>query len=287
MKNKLLAVGVLSLSLLLTNCKKDDESTIIPQKATHPTDTCLATKEYTVFKSSNDTNYILKEYNPDATISIERNFYNGLDKPSYNIEYEYDDKGRLIQKGPTYYVFDLNGNLVFEGASSISIYMTYDERGNMIERYQQGPSRFSSHAYYTYNNKNQRITERYTPSDTVDRYESQYSYNNKGYVIKREGVSIKNGIPTVTSVVDYEYDSKGNKIKETTSSVNPPSVTSVVTYAYDMYNNLIEETSQYGQSVSVKTYKRKYDSKGNQTYLEIFTNSSSTYYTIYEYTCWE
>ena len=184
-------------------------------------------------------------------------------KVSYTVKNTYDDQGRLssvfnyytdTKAAPlsyTEYSYDEAGNLtvVNLGGTSVSWQYEYDELGRLSKK--ELNKTYDNNTYITqnYNYKNHNGT--YTSGqvsntvlhDSAGDTTTEYSYDNAGNISK---ITIRlNG--TITSEYSYEYDAKGQLVRENINSQAAPSYS---TYKYTF-------TDGYDDSGNL-LYKRKY-----------------------------
>lgn len=193
-----------------------------------------------------------------------------------------------------YKEFNKEGNFVFEDKPSYHggnyrdrSFYKYDERGNCIEQinsnYENGNKyTYSNHYKYIYDEYGNIINENWYSYDRLV-YKYYYKYNDSGYCI--EQLSYKNendSTPTKEnyirdnkgniietkkyssfgdSKIVYEYDNKGNRIKEEYYDKADNEPKRNLLYKYNEEKDIVEEI--HSDNYYTIKYIYKYDSKGN------------------------
>lgn len=142
---------------------------------------------------------------------------------------EYDCLGRVIsetnEKGlTTTYVYDARGNKVSETdpAGNVTLF-EYDNGNHLIKK------TYPTGAYETKKYVNDDMIEE------IDRFgvRTTYTYDASGHMLSKTR-------PALEHTIYYEYDNKGNLVKEIDPEEN------ISTKSYDDYGRLVEETTNTG-----------------------------------------
>ena len=192
--------------------------------------------------------------------------------------YEYDDKGQLIQcisaenKSKTY-EYDSEGHLSWQqDAAGHSIRYTYDAEGHVLTQ-RIDPQGLNITTTMTYDGIGRQLTVT-DPAHGV----KQFKYNNEGQLIKI--IQDEDGLNLIT---EFEYDDQGlllrkteinqhgkNKItayewdglgRSTAVIVDPDGLHLATHYQYDNNNNMIGMTDPNGHSIHYV-----YDANNRRTY---------------------
>lgn len=178
------------------------------------------------------------------------------DKLSRETFYKYNTQNQIIEvsipKDETKIFFEYNnGNLskkreclFIDNKCELEHIVNYTTKGNTIEKNQDSPENsLIRKDIYVYNTNKQLI--KYNHTLTIKQGDSSYNRYEK---------------------VTYDYDQKGNLIKEITSESGNWDVTEI--YKYDENGNVIEKKSfnPEGEILTDIKYIYKFDSQGNWTH---------------------
>ena len=211
----------------------------------------------------------------------------------------YDKHGRLTDtiQNPVY----RNGAFTVDATNSIVTSNQYDESGNLTQE-TDGKGNKTTYEY----NEEGKLTKVSLPDGTGTANDTLYAYNiqnqdTEGNILSTKDTktnalgnvseTVKNGAGQVLSVEDihtsnsiktiYEYDTSGNKIKETYSNG------SYITYAYDKKNLLISRSEYNAKKTWTKLTSYSYND--DDLLYEVCDYNVTGYipkpyrYTIYEY----
>ena len=184
-------------------------------------------------------------YDKDNNLLSKDIYYSGAEKPKISIKYTYDSNGWLIKElrtdrsenGIEYdemfeYVYDSHGNVIerrttnyfgFETVDVVKYVLKYDEKGRLIEKYNEEEPEYATHyTYYEDGTLKKEESEGWlkeydengniVKSDTGDE-KDDYVYNQDGKLLKHTCDDGK----TVT-VYEYTYDENGYLVKKTADS---------------------------------------------------------------------
>ncbi|MGI6049136.1 MAG: hypothetical protein ACOYEG_14210, partial [Petrimonas sp.] len=200
---------------------------------------CSCNKNDEVFSEISE-NLIKSVISSDGKI-ISRYIYNQnkfideLQSPYYWNKYEYDNNGRLIRE-----FYHINWQLM-----SSSYYNPNQELKLMTST----STEFNQYKDYEYDNFGKLKVIKYYGNANGEMVQSTlitFEYENE-HIIKRIFTDHKSA---VTRFETYEYDSKGNVLKEKNYSLfsrEEPQLTSETTYKYDNKNNPYRVFYQTGQ----------------------------------------
>lgn len=186
-----------------------------------------------------------------------------------NINYAYDDKGRLISKeDEDYYEGFLGGS-----------YYTYNSDGLLIEEKYEGLGEYSTK--YTYNDKKQlNWMKDYSYDDTLDKA-TEYAYDKSGNKTKESDYDKD---MQLIKYSEYSYD-KSKNVTECRNYLAPNKLDSTHTYKYNAKNQRIEE-SVFIDNKLVKKTQNTYDAHGNiteSTEVNALSNETTKFTTNYTY----
>ena len=304
MKNKSLTPALLFAAtlLLFAGCKKGDDAPPPPPPEETPKDTCLVTEVISYYNGDSSSYKI--SYNANATIKSKI----GRDLGSIiNAEYTYEPTGLTITNTgfpASIEKYNADGKLIlkdaYQGGPRTECY--YDDRGNLIRKFQFTPSKIFETFHYEYNLQNQKIKEYiiskwYGPEPYKrEKKEKIFTYQDPTTTIIEHfsylsssdtGDSFKDTTHTATTVNKYN----ANGLLVTSTSTNIPSSLSdrLRVYEWDGHNNLIKEEWFDGnsQSMYIMEYTRTYDSAGRQTSVAQYRDGELEFYYRYVYTCWD
>ncbi len=201
-------------------------------------------------------------YDKDNNLLTKDIYYSGAEKPKISIKYTYDSNGWLIKEvrtdrsenGIAYdevfeYVYDSHGNVIerrtinnfgFETVDVAKYVLKYDEKGRLIEKYNEEEPEYVT--YYTYHD-----------NGTLKKEEAQgwlKEYDENGNIIKSDTGDEKD---------DYVYNADGNLLKHTCD--DGKSVT-VYDYTYDENGFLVKKTAD-SDEYGVTTWQYYNDAYGN------------------------
>lgn len=192
---------------------------------------------------------------------------------SEDIQYTYDDNGRLIHY--------LNPNYIERSYS-------YGDNGELLDESditsgQQGS--YGSRTVYSYGGNGELLHKEFTNlflgNETLFVYD--YTYDENGVLLRLESSS-KDAESSSASVTEYTYDGGGDLIKEDTTTTNENGETvSSVEYTYDDEGNTLSETKHNADGGVSYTYTYEYDDEGRVT-TEAYTSDSSSNVKRYIYT---
>lgn len=171
---------------------------------------------------------------------------------SQQTEYEYDENGKKTKGKVTLYSED-------NSISSVTEY-EYDVYGNEVKE-----------IYILYNDDDSELYA----------YESEYyyEYNDDNLPLKKSCDYADN---TGRSICEYEYDTNGNKVKETDNSYDADgSIISSSICEYDADGNIIREVFDL---FTVSIYEYSYDDYGNETKCVHYEDGNIDFYKETEYT---
>ncbi len=166
----------------------------------------------------------------------------------YDIQYEYDEYGRLIADNGEYDMYE----------HTCSDFQ-YDEKGNVIYKLETTTEQFDSNSYeteyyYTYDDDGNCITEKQVTDDDVRT--TTFTYDEKGNVIKEDYVIDGNSASEQyidTFKLTYENDLCTQSVRETKIYVSGDFDSmsyGLCTYEYDENGNCIK-MSKYSESDEV------------------------------------
>ena len=182
--------------------------------------------DYSMFISDGSLSYKTKTDHNIRDNTIQENFFDKNDKLTGMTTYELDDKGHKTverQLNPKaalryryVYNYDEKGRLVqrigfkADGDTLSRTNWKYDEKGNMLESRD-----IYFYSTYTYDDKGKRISQiDYKPDGTTVLFKWQYKYDDKGNKI--EELKYKStGELSDKNTWKLEYDKNGNWIKRT------------------------------------------------------------------------
>ncbi|MDO4789950.1 MAG: hypothetical protein Q3998_03180 [Porphyromonas sp.] len=260
-----LIAGVLFLSFFFTACGEQDQT-----KETVPQTDCekagykgrvkeVSLQRYFASDEEGEEWYstlgpTLTLFNEDGSLK-EKKSYSNLDVIMYGYSYEYEG-GKLVR------AISLSESLAPE-----SIFYTYDEAGNLIEKkivtleVEEGNEKVTDHIVYTYDKKNRLIEER-----ILEYGGYEYSYPKSKM---------------------YRYDEADRKIEEIIHNVleDGESFADTITWKYDKKGRLLEELYLVGISDeypnSLQTYL--YDEHGNKKEIKYSQEGKELYSIFYSY----
>lgn len=144
------------------------------------------------------------------------------DKPAEEVHTEYDESGRISREeskdSVTIYNYGENGSYTvlteYKNEATVTrLERITDERGNMIrERHYRNGELTRDHVY-EYNEKDQKIKNYLCPTD---------------------------GSASMSNVIEYDYDERGNLIRTTITS-DEDDITTVHSYEYNEYGEMTKE----------------------------------------------
>lgn len=197
---------------------------------------------------------------------IKKYSYNGLGGIFQTDVYKNDSAGNPIEildydykmkdiEHKTLLKYSLTGNLITQSV--------YDHSDSLIETYN-----------YEYDRNNMEIKRSFRKYDFFA-LKYSYTYDNKDRIIEKT-VYEKNS-RQIDSKVLYDYDYAGNKIKETTYTLDESENLTIdgrKLFKYDTANRLIEETHIRSEKKYLTTYEYNEDGKLNK---EIFSEGVILY----------
>ena len=195
-------------SLKTTTEREYDPSGSFTEKKTDSRDNVEYLREY-------DKNGVIRKettYDYDGEVE-EVTEYNEAGLPvrkesfswTYTVEYEYDDKGRLLKEIETDYD---DNNVVGNIYEDI-----YDSEGERIQRTITSPdgSTVLAERCETVEDGNKKTVSQYDSNDEL-RYVTEKEYDAKGNLLKKISYSIKNGDREFLSSSEYTYDKESRVI---------------------------------------------------------------------------
>lgn len=237
------------------------------------TEETVETKEEAKAPVETEIVYLLKDsvsYDPDGNINGEiHNEYNNegekiksnMDGETITYSYEYNNDNVLIKEealkedGSIYYTkeFDNDGNEVRRySCQYLDNYSEYKyvyengikTKGSMIIYDENGEiSTENNYVYDKFGNETSIEAKTYIEEEILTFIEENtYEYNSDNLPIKKTSASGDTG--TVTSIEEFEYDSKGNVLKDKTTVYDLDGnidYTYSTEYEYDDQNNIIKE----------------------------------------------
>lgn len=197
--------------------------------------------------------------------------------------YEYDTKGREIEKKMSYALYNVRNNQTikrtFNDIDSLAEYSIWHQDDSLKTFYKQ------SAMQYRYDSQ-KRIAEELKiflfdyPTNTTltDLNKNSYFYDSNGRLFRTQVDYIEKGIIVATFKTDFEFDASGNKIVAVKSQFNKTQNewlnTEKIEYAYDSRNNLISIVV----SVALSQISWDYSSKQLMTYDNQNRLISTQYY---------
>lgn len=194
---------------------------------------------------------------------------------------DYKDSAKQKKKAQYLYAISLLGT---DDTKARGLFLSLDNYKDS-EKYLKSFSYLlvrKDNSYYSYNTKGQILTVEY--KQTLSAFCNRYYYNDKGYLIKIEKLCKKhydNGFK-VYETEKFEYDRKGNCIKESILRDSSSKIRTTYTYNsknqriteegslykykyfYNEKNQLIKAIKYYSDSYTPKvTYLYEYDEYGN------------------------
>ncbi len=216
-------------------------------------------------------------------------------KGIYEVVYEYYDDGNIKKESTVEsdwnekfdsYEYDAKGNqirreLIFSGELfEYENSYTYDENGRIVTEYRDGSDkyRYPQSFEYSYDSNGNllKIVQIFRGITT------EYSYDEHGNVIS---MCRSNGDGEMKTIFEYsyEYDSSGNKIKETANDMVNPSQNKEYSYKYDENGNLIN-TELYSNDLVQYVRNYMYDSEGNMIKETEADSFEEEPWLVFEYT---
>ena len=171
------------------------------------------------------------EYQNDLIIKQQRTNKDG--KIISDSEYQYDDKGNILQQ--TLLIVDQQSSYKY----------TYDEDGNQLtETYKKGDSTTVAEKTYYKNSKIMKsaIQKYYSHEGAEPEIQNEFYYTNRGDKLKT--IIYSDGIIYTT---DYTYDNAGNTVKiiDCWERAGGKTTTITTTQTHDDYGNILTMTEAY------------------------------------------
>ncbi len=181
------------------------------------------------------------EYQNDLIIKQQRT--NKDDRVISDSEYQYDDKGNILQQ--TLLIVDQQSSYKY----------TYDEDGNQLtETYKKGDSTTVTEKTYYKNSKIMKsaIQKYYSHEGAEPETQNEFYFTNRGDKLKTI-IYIDGKIYTT----DYTYDNAGNTVKiidcwERAGGDGEETIVTT-TYTYDSYGNMLSSTDTYSNGDVTKS----------------------------------
>ena len=180
-----------------------------------------------------------------------------------NSIYKYDERGNLIEKSE-------QGKVKF-----ISFY-EYNSSGKLISRViQDSPGNISQTDLYTYDSRGNKISDFSKDHDKNNEYLNGYIYDNSNNLIQETEISYRNNKKYGGKIsTKYKYDDDDNKIEET--RYYDGDIMSKLTYDYNNHGD-INKISKYDENGLLEFNKIKmYDNQERQV-LDSTTNMGENY----------
>ena len=204
---------------------------------------------------------------------------------TYTVEYEYDDKGRLLKEIETDYD---DNNVVGNIYEDI-----YDSEGERIQRTIISPdgSTVLAERCETVEDGNKKTVNQYDSNDEL-RYVTEKEYDAKGNLLKKISYSIKNGDREFLSSSEYTYD-KESRVIDFIYVLGDRTETK---YEYSDEGYLSKESIITEKRISIAVYSdgsdaelkevitvNHYNADGEKTGSEYFVGGELSSYTEYYY----
>ena len=134
----------------------------------------------------------------------------------------YDSGGNLLERG--IYKYDTEGNRIEEnlyessGMLKAKLVSTYDDYGNMLQTnyYRPNGTRYYVRTYeYDHKGNKTKQVSRLLEDDFAYEMVDVYAYNNGGNMVEEVMYGVSGGEERLLSRRVYEYDERGDEIKET------------------------------------------------------------------------
>lgn len=197
---------------------------------------------------------------------------------SESVVYEYDENNNPLRKHDWYGVIeiecDANGRVIkITNEDGEEIENTYDENGRRVKRvYRYSVGNLVETYEYDAKGRCVRMTSEYNYSGGGSSVVT-WNYDESGKLLKKETVQSNGALRSLA----YEYDERGNCIKETqySSFLDEPYV---ISWKYDENGNKIEEHGA--------TYSSYYEYDANRNCVKksvVEKTTSETFVTTYEY----
>lgn len=222
------------------------------------------------------------EYDRSGRRILERGSYGSVEKPEgfYEIEYGYDQEGRLVRKTETQKDEPMEGS----GEVTVTEYR-YDSNGRKIEESSRFTNEIGDHdihparsRYYYYDQNNRPIREEEVYFDVED-YEAHsaeqvtYKYNSEGAYVRtvssgtEKSVSIFNAEGQKETFESFDREGKLRFRTEYTNESGLPTKAKVVydasgevmntkEFEYDQHDNIIRITTTYRDGKSLVEERR-------------------------------
>lgn len=161
------------------------------------------------------------EYDEQGRVILRRDVYDS-DKPMDETRTEYDEFGRIFREESkdsiTTYTYGDNGSYTvlteYKNEATVTrVERITDERGNMVRERHYRNEELTRDYVYEYNEKNQKI---------------------KNYLCSTDGSA------SMSNVIEYDYDERGNLIRTTFTS-DEDNITTVHSYEYNEYGEMTKE----------------------------------------------
>lgn len=227
-------------------------------------------KKYYGYTDLFDTNEINTFYDNRGRIEYEVSSWKyPSSTPNKRIQYVYNNRGQLVQKGETKYTY-LGDKLYIEDICQEE-YKTrevnkYDNNGNIVESKTYYDDELYNTKVIEYNDrglkrleKNTNPTWSETSAPSIPHF-IKYKYDNAGRKIEEARIYKDYREYIIRITTQYIYDSEGKLTTEITSYTDPEySATDKFTYKYDNMGNIIEEKYWHGEHFRYrKIYKITY-----------------------------
>jgi hypothetical protein len=217
---------------------------------------CNGTSQQSEPQKSNEQNWQVAQvltqvhsYNKlgllDTTHRVQDVYVNGVSGVVMNflITREYDNRNNLISK-KTFQVFKKKNEL------SEEVLYKYDAKNNLVVVTEKSENVVSKIIRNTYNDKNQKMEEMKIQKGFEEHPEGW----NLDSAVAHHGDKI---IPHYdTSIISYQYDTKGNPINKIYKNSNRDIVETVTTLYSDSQKTLTYGINEKGDTVSVTNYKQ-------------------------------
>ena len=243
-------------------------------------DLILSETEVSVDKDGNITRESQSYYVYDADKNKEFEFatssYPGFGNQTFLYYFIYNDAGEeefrqneiSFGEEDKASLFQLN---YYEGGKVISrvennmtlTELEYDDKDQLVKETTRSVSgdgdRTVTHEYDKNGNDIKQVTDYPGKGTTID----EYQYDSEGRKVKWTTTSEFEGTPSQNSEITYEYDSKGDLIRE-----NFPKYEYKYEYEYDNNGNLIKKTKKEGDETTTTTYKYISDPEDSKKNLD-------------------
>ncbi len=176
------------------------------------------------------------------------------------------------EKGITIFEYDEYGIMykakweLLNGSRHSFNYHTFDENGNMIQKYREFSDGITSNLLYKYDKQDNLISEHFERSDGVTGT-TNYIYDETGKLISTDCKGLNGWF---FGILTYKYEQNGKKAGATIKQKGNQAET--ISYGYDNSGNLIKEHWDFSGKWS-QTFTYEYE-KHENTFLVYYTSSN-------------